>query len=55
MMAYIVVELVRLIALTVLVIALLLTLKKNTMDIGLLIGASVLGGFILCKHIIVLY
>ncbi|XP_045533735.1 uncharacterized protein LOC123720950 [Papilio machaon] len=47
MMPYIVVELVRLIALTVLIITLLLTLKKNTMDIGLLIGASVLGGFIL--------
>ncbi|XP_013182243.1 PREDICTED: uncharacterized protein LOC106128411 isoform X2 [Papilio xuthus] len=47
MMPYIVAELVRLIAFTVLVITLLLTLKKNTMDIGLLIGASVLGGFIL--------
>ncbi|XP_068630021.1 uncharacterized protein [Battus philenor] len=47
MMAYIVVELVRLVLLSLLVTMLLLTLKQNTMDLGLLIGASVIGGFIL--------
>ncbi|XP_073944005.1 uncharacterized protein [Choristoneura fumiferana] len=47
MIAYLVVELVRLVILSMLVVTGLLVLKKNTMDIGLLIGASVASGFLL--------
>ncbi|KAI8435010.1 hypothetical protein MSG28_003446 [Choristoneura fumiferana] len=44
------VELVRLVILSMLVVTGLLVLKKNTMDIGLLIGASVASGFLLCSN-----
>ncbi|CAK1581935.1 unnamed protein product [Parnassius mnemosyne] len=47
MVVYILVELVRLIALTTFVTTMLLMLKQNTMDIGLLIAVSVVGGFVL--------
>ncbi|GBP30717.1 hypothetical protein EVAR_75941_1 [Eumeta japonica] len=47
MVGYIAVEALRLVALALLVITWLLLLKLNTMDIGLLIGASVVGGFAL--------
>ncbi|XP_049866615.1 uncharacterized protein LOC126367246 [Pectinophora gossypiella] len=47
MFGYILVELMRLVALSVLVASWLLVLKQNTMDIGLLIGASVGCGFFL--------
>ncbi|KAJ0180515.1 hypothetical protein K1T71_003919 [Dendrolimus kikuchii] len=47
MVTYTLVELVRLIMLSALIATCLLLLKQNTMDIGLLIGASVTSGFFL--------
>ncbi|XP_052737707.1 uncharacterized protein LOC112052310 [Bicyclus anynana] len=47
MVGFISVELVRLITLSILVTICLLVLKQNTMDIGLVIGASVVAGFVL--------
>ncbi|CAH0720814.1 unnamed protein product, partial [Brenthis ino] len=47
MVAFILVELIRLITLSIIVTTLLLVLKQNTMDIGLVIGASVASGFVL--------
>ncbi|KAJ8722729.1 hypothetical protein PYW07_003909 [Mythimna separata] len=47
MVTYILMELLRLILISTLVATFLLLIKQNTMDIGLLIGASVLGGFLL--------
>ncbi|KAJ2952763.1 hypothetical protein O0L34_g7123 [Tuta absoluta] len=47
MIAFILSELVRLVGLSVMVATWLLVLKQNTMDIGLLIGASVGSGFFL--------
>ncbi|XP_026758080.1 uncharacterized protein LOC113517570 isoform X1 [Galleria mellonella] len=47
MIGYILLELTRLLMLSVTVATCLLVLKQNTMDIGLLIGASVAGGFFL--------
>ncbi|XP_059054322.1 uncharacterized protein LOC131848464 [Achroia grisella] len=47
MIGYILLELTRLVILSVIVATCLLVLKQNTMDIGLLIGASVAGGFFL--------
>ncbi|XP_069365622.1 uncharacterized protein [Maniola hyperantus] len=47
MIGFILIEMMRLISLTILVITWLLVLKQNTMDIGLVIGASVASGFIL--------
>lgn len=49
MVAFIMVELIRLIILSIFVTTWLIILKKNTMDIGLVIGASVASGFILSK------
>lgn len=50
MIAYILMELFRLLIVTAVLITWLLVLKQNTMDIGLLIGASVLVSFGLCKY-----
>ncbi|XP_061712287.1 uncharacterized protein LOC133521369 isoform X2 [Cydia pomonella] len=47
LIGFILAELIRLLFLSVLVATGLLVLKQNTMDIGLLIGASVAGGFLL--------
>ncbi|XP_045445756.1 uncharacterized protein LOC123653819 [Melitaea cinxia] len=47
MVAFIMVELIHLIILSIFVTTWLIILKKNTMDIGLVIGASVASGFIL--------
>ncbi|RVE52693.1 hypothetical protein evm_002566 [Chilo suppressalis] len=47
MIAYILTEAMRLIGLTITIAYSLLLLRENTMDIGLLIGASVAGGFLL--------
>nr|XP_021181297.2 uncharacterized protein LOC110369958 [Helicoverpa armigera] len=47
MVTYILLELLRLIMISILVATFLLLIKQNTMDIGLLIGASVGGGFLL--------
>ncbi|XP_013186430.2 uncharacterized protein LOC106131780 [Amyelois transitella] len=50
MIPYILIELVRLIMLSIIVATALLVLKQNTMDIGLLIGASVAAGFFLLSE-----
>ncbi|XP_021202745.2 uncharacterized protein LOC105841429 [Bombyx mori] len=47
MVSFILLELLRLVMLSTLVATGLLILKQNTMDIGVLIGASVFGGFLL--------
>ncbi|XP_075992906.1 uncharacterized protein LOC142987852 [Anticarsia gemmatalis] len=47
MVTYIILEFLRLILISTLVATCLLLIKQNTMDIGLLIGASVAGGFLL--------
>ncbi|KAG6457409.1 hypothetical protein O3G_MSEX010285 [Manduca sexta] len=47
LVAYILLELLRLIVISIIVATGLLLLKQNTMDIGILIGASVAGGFLL--------
>ncbi|XP_026329256.1 uncharacterized protein LOC113237161 [Hyposmocoma kahamanoa] len=47
MIGFILAELMRLLVVTMAVATWLLVLKQNTMDIGLLIGASVAGGFFL--------
>ncbi|KAM3963396.1 uncharacterized protein ACR2FA_002329 [Aphomia sociella] len=47
MIGYLLFELTRLLVLSITVATCLLVLKQNTMDIGLLIGASVAGGFFL--------
>lgn len=52
MVGYIVVELIRLATLSILMVTWLLVLKQNSMDIGLVIGASVAGGFVLCKYLL---
>lgn len=51
MFGYILIEMLRLILISVTVAGGLLLLKQNTMDIGSLIGASVVGGFFLCKFL----
>ncbi|CAH2259265.1 jg10023 [Pararge aegeria aegeria] len=47
MIGFILIELIRLFILSIIVTTLLLVLKQNIMDIGLVIGASVMGGFVL--------
>ncbi|XP_045785220.1 uncharacterized protein LOC123880887 [Maniola jurtina] len=47
MIGFILIEMIRLITLSILVTTWLLVLKQNTMDIGLVIGASVASGFTL--------
>ncbi|XP_035437152.2 uncharacterized protein LOC118267326 [Spodoptera frugiperda] len=47
MVFYILMELLRLIIISVLIATVLLLIKQNNMDIGMLIGASVAGGFLL--------
>lgn len=51
MLGFLLAELIRLLGILMIVATWLLVLKQNTMDIGLLIGASVAGGFFLCKYI----
>lgn len=55
MFSFILLELARLILITMMVATGLLLLKQNTMDIGFLIGASVVGGFLLCEWEYLLY
>lgn len=52
MFSFILLELLRLVFISILVATGLLLLKQNTMDIGFLIGASVVGGFLLCEFVI---
>lgn len=55
MMAFIGIEFLRLILVSLLMATGLLLLKQNTMDIGFLIGASVVVGFFLCEFDFILH
>lgn len=55
MICYILLELLRLILVSILTVTGLLLLKLNVMDIGILIGASVASGFLLRKYIFLIH